>query len=132
MTTPTSYHDGLQQVKDALKYGDIGFGYPEEIRLGEYTVVYKTGPLGFMLTEDQFNTLVGTPQAHINMKDEIEQAFGMEMSDVVELISYWNHLAVCIKGGLPIDRIDAQEARIMYDAFLDSLLENRKDYKLQG
>lgn len=127
MTQPTSYHDGLQQVRDALKYGDIGFGYPEEIRLSEYTVIYKTGPLGFMLDNDLFDALV---KSIPGKEKEFEQAFGMEMSDIIELISYWNHLAACIKSGLPIDRIDAQEARILYDAFLGSLLDNRKDYKL--
>jgi hypothetical protein len=131
MDAPKTYHEALQRLREALKYGEISFGYPEYVLTDPNKPNFrydKHGPFGAMLTQDEFQQLVSTAQPHIYLKQMLQRAFSMEMNEIIELISYWNLLDAHRKAGLPKERIDAQEARLAYDAFLESLLVNREDY----
>jgi hypothetical protein len=125
---PKSYHAGLQELRDALKYGEISFGFPEYVELGPNSRVDKRGPVGHMLTDEEFQKFIVTSSPHVNMQVVLQRAFGMEMNEIIELISYWNLLDAHRTQGLPKERLDAQEARLAYDEFLESLLANRPDY----
>lgn len=128
MSAPQTYHEALQRIRDALKYGEISFGFPDYVEIGPHNRYDRRGPLGYMLTTDEFYLITQTTQPHLNAANVLQKAFSMNMPEIIELISYWNLLDARRTGGLPKERVDAQEARLAYDEFLESLLDNRVDY----
>jgi hypothetical protein len=122
---PSSYHQALSTLIDALTYGDISMS-TKDVWIGpDGNQLDVESPAGFFLTTSQITDYISVSEP-IEVFGEInfEAMSGMRLADLIEIQTWFNEL----KSKVSITANDANEVRLEMIDWLTTLQELRTDY----